>query len=55
MPLEFGYTVGGAIMDVRQGGNQIEYEDQNPRIHAMYEEAMARVGLKPNMEAFIKP
>ncbi len=45
----------GIDVDVRKGGNQIEYEDQNPRIHAMYEEAMARVGLKPNMEAFIKP
>jgi len=39
---------------VRDGGDQIEYEDQDPRIHALWLEEMAKVGVEPKMSAFIK-
>jgi gentisate 1,2-dioxygenase len=34
---------------VKNGGDQIEYADQDPRIHAMFEQELARKGLKPKM------
>jgi|APSaa5957512535_1039671.scaffolds.fasta_scaffold17114_1 hypothetical protein len=45
----------GIDKDVKQGGNQIEYEDQNPRIHKIYTEALAKSGITPKMDPFIKP
>ncbi len=33
----------------RVGGNQIDYADETPAMRAMYEEALAKHGLKPNM------
>jgi oxalate decarboxylase/phosphoglucose isomerase-like protein (cupin superfamily) len=35
----------------RQGGNQIDYADEAPMVRSMFAEALARHGLKPNMEA----
>jgi hypothetical protein len=29
-------------VDVKRGGNQIEYRDQDPRIHAMFVDELAR-------------
>jgi uncharacterized RmlC-like cupin family protein len=45
----------GVDVDVRSGGNQIEYADQDPRIHRIYCEALARKGLAPRMDAFFQP
>lgn len=36
----------------REGGDQIEYEDQDPRIHPMYLEELAKHGLKSKMDRF---
>jgi hypothetical protein len=33
------------------GDDQIEYEDEDPRIRAMFEEALARRGVKSRMES----
>jgi len=35
--------------DVKSGGNQIEYADQDPRIHAMFEQELGRKGLTARM------
>lgn len=45
---------GGYQTSLKDGGDQIEYEDQNPRIHAMYEEEARRGGFEIRMNAFIK-
>jgi hypothetical protein len=37
-------------VDVKQGGNQIEYSDQDPRIHRMYVEELARKGIAVTMD-----
>ncbi len=34
----------------RLGGNQIDYADETPAMRAMYADALARHGLKPNMD-----
>jgi hypothetical protein len=39
-------------VDVKRGGNQIEYCDQDPRIHAMYVKEMAKKGLAVRMDQF---
>jgi hypothetical protein len=38
----------------KEGGDQIEYEDQDPRIHPMWLEEMRKAGLTPRMERYIK-
>jgi uncharacterized RmlC-like cupin family protein len=38
---------------VKDGGDQIEYEDQDPRIHRIWLEDMRRNGAPPKMEKFI--
>jgi mannose-6-phosphate isomerase-like protein (cupin superfamily) len=38
--------------DVKKGGNQIEYRDQDPRVHAMFVEELAKKGIVPRMEQF---
>ena len=38
---------------VKEGGDQIEYEDQDPRIHRIWLEDMRRNGAAPKMEKFI--
>jgi hypothetical protein len=38
--------------DVTQGGNQIEYEDQDPKIHRTYLERCAANGVKVQMDKF---
>jgi hypothetical protein len=39
-------------VDVKKGGNQIEYKDQDPRIHAMYVAELAKKGLTVKMDQF---
>jgi hypothetical protein len=36
---------GGVSTSVKKGGDQIEYEDQSPRIHSMYAEETAKNGV----------
>jgi uncharacterized RmlC-like cupin family protein len=40
---------GGGAISVQQGGRQIEYEDQDPRIHRKWLEAMKETGVKSEM------
>jgi hypothetical protein len=37
-------------LSVKEGGDQIEYEDQDPRIHAIWLEEMAKHGIAPRMK-----
>ncbi len=43
----------GVDTSVKDGGNQIEYEDQDPRIHKIYLEELARTGGQSGMSRFI--
>jgi oxalate decarboxylase/phosphoglucose isomerase-like protein (cupin superfamily) len=38
---------------VKEGGDQIEYEDQDPRIHRIWLEDMRKHGAPPKMEKFV--
>ena len=38
---------------VKEGGDQIEYEDQDPRIHRIWLDEMGKNGAPPKMEKFI--
>ena len=40
-------------LSIKEGGDQIEYEDQDPEIHRMWLAEMRRCGIKPAMEKFI--
>jgi quercetin dioxygenase-like cupin family protein len=40
---------------VKKGGDQIEYEDQDPRIHPIWLAEMAKNGLPPAMDKFFPP
>ena len=46
-------TFMGMDVSVKDGGRQIEYEDQDPRIHRMYLEEARRHGFTPRMDRFI--
>lgn len=35
---------GSTYTSVKQGGGQIEYEDENPRVHPEFEEAVRKAG-----------
>ena len=37
-------TKGGTETSTRDGGNQIEYDDENPEIHRLFEEELKRAG-----------
>src|SRR5262249_51188972 len=43
-------TFTGMDVSVRDGGRQIEYEDQDPRIHALYLEDLQKRGIQPRMD-----
>lgn len=43
---------GGVSTSLKQGGDQIEYADQSPRIQQLYEEATKKAGGKSQMSAF---
>ena len=43
----------GIDKDVKIGGNQIEYKDQDPRIHGIFTEELAKAGIAPMMDAFV--
>jgi hypothetical protein len=43
----------GMDVDVNKGGAQIEYKNQDPRVHEMFLEAMKQVGVDSGMGKFI--
>ncbi len=43
----------GMDVKVKDGGCQIEYEDQDPRIHEIFLEELAKTGAKSRMAQFI--
>ena len=43
---------GFGSLSIQQGGRQVEYEDQDPRIHALWLEEMAKAGIEPGMEKY---
>ena len=43
----------GVDLDVKKGGNQIEYADQDPRVHQIFVAELAKRGIAPRMEQFI--
>ena len=42
-----------ASTSIKLGGDQVEYEDQDPRIHEMFLEALKKNGVTPKMEAWV--
>jgi hypothetical protein len=40
---------GGGSLSIQKGGRQIEYEDQDPRIHRKWLEAIRRNGVESQM------
>jgi quercetin dioxygenase-like cupin family protein len=43
----------GVSLSLKEGGGQIEYEDQDPRIHQMWLEEMKKNGVTPKMDKLI--
>jgi hypothetical protein len=43
----------GVDKNVKEGGAQVEYEDQDPRIHAMWLKEIAKNGVESRMSKFI--
>jgi gentisate 1,2-dioxygenase len=48
-------TFMGMDVSIKDGGRQVEYEDQDPRIHRMYETDLARFSITPRMDEFLAP
>ena len=44
---------GGADVSVNEGGWQIEYEDEDKRIHEIFEDELANHGAPCRMKAFV--
>jgi len=44
---------GDTDVDVKQGGAQIEYEDEDPIIHDIFLETLAKSGAESQMAEFI--
>jgi len=40
---------GGGSISIQQGGRQVEYEDQDPRVHRKWLDEIARNGVKSQM------
>jgi oxalate decarboxylase/phosphoglucose isomerase-like protein (cupin superfamily) len=49
-----GLKQGAVSTSVREGGDQIEFEDQSPRIHEMFLEATRASGVEVRMAAFAR-
>jgi hypothetical protein len=39
---------------VKEGGSQIEYPDEDPKVREMFEEALAKNGVKSKMDDVFK-
>ena len=48
----WGKGRGKADVDVKLGGNQIEYEDEDLIVRQMFDEACAKAGVKNLMEKY---
>ncbi len=46
-------TFLGMDVSIKDGGRQVEYEDQDPRIHRMYVEELVENGIQPRMDQFL--
>lgn len=46
-------TKGGTETSIRDGGNQIEYDDENPEIHRLFEEELKRSGAVCHMKGMV--
>ncbi|MEE9290457.1 MAG: cupin domain-containing protein [Alphaproteobacteria bacterium] len=46
-------TKGGTETSTREGGNQIEYDDENPEIHRLFEEELSRSGAICHMKGMV--
>ncbi len=46
-------TFMGMDVSIKDGGRQVEYEDQDPRIHRLYEAELAKHGIEPRMDEFL--
>ncbi|MBC8021519.1 MAG: hypothetical protein H7Y14_00250 [Burkholderiales bacterium] len=44
---------GGVSTSVKKGGNQIEYTDQDPRVHELFVKETARNGVKVRMDGLV--
>ena len=44
-------TFLGMDVNVKEGGRQIEYEDQDPRVQELYVSELAKYGIQPRMDA----
>jgi len=44
----------GIDVDVKDGGKQIEYENQDPRVHQLFIDELAKRGLTPKMDMFVR-
>jgi mannose-6-phosphate isomerase-like protein (cupin superfamily) len=40
-------------LSIKEGGHQVEFEDQDPRIHTLWLEEMKKAGITPRMEKYI--
>jgi oxalate decarboxylase/phosphoglucose isomerase-like protein (cupin superfamily) len=49
-----GETSAKTDLDVKLGGNQIEYEDEDPIVQEMFEQACAKAGVRNQMEKYYK-
>ena len=49
-----GHAGGGTDVSVKDGGHQIEYADEDPMIRQMFEEALAKNGVKSRMDEVLK-
>ena len=43
---------GAVSTSIKEGGDQIEYEDQDPRIHNMWLEELKKNGVTPKMDKY---
>jgi hypothetical protein len=43
----------GVDKDVKEGGAQVEYEDQDPRVHQIWLDEIAKHGVESRMSKFI--
>ena len=46
-------ALGKQISDIKKGGDQVEYADQDPRLHKRWLEEIAKTGVKPDMAEFL--
>ena len=46
---------GGVSTSVKKGGNQIEYADQDPRVHELFVKETAKNGVAVRMQGLVSP